>query len=55
MSKIKLAIVFCVIAVLLALLGDCRMSCTVGNKDSGDSVSVPENQEEISETDSSRP
>ena len=50
MSKIKLAIILFVIAVLLAFVGDCRMSCTVGEK-SGDLVSVPENQKEISGTD----
>ena len=51
MSKIKLAIIFCVIAVLLAFLDDCGISCKVSYKYNGDSV----NQEEISEADSSRP
>lgn len=55
MSKIKFVIVLCVIAVIFAFIGDCKMSCKVGNRENGDSVSVPENQKEISETDLSRP
>ena len=50
MSKKKLVIVLCVIAVILAFLGDCRMSCRVGEK-SDASVSVPENQKGYSESD----
>lgn len=54
MSKMKLAIVFCVIAIIFAFLGDCKMSCTFREK-SGDSVSVPENQKGNSEADLPKP
>ena len=55
MSKIKLVIVLCVIAVIFAFFGNCNISCKIGSNESGNSVSVPENQEAISETESSRP
>ena len=50
MSKKKLIIALCILAVLFAFFGDCKMSCKVGRDDNGDTVSVPENQKEISET-----
>ena len=55
MSKKKLIIALCILAVLFAFFGSCDISCKIRSNESDNSVSVPENQEEISETDSPRP
>ena len=45
MSKKKLVIVLCVIAVIFIFFGNCDISCKIRSDESGNSVSVPENQE----------
>ena len=51
MSKKKLIIGLLILAVIFAFLGDCKMTCKVGNKDNGNSVSVPESQNQNSKID----